>query len=63
MKTIQEHQHRRPRKADFEGKAIKRFIRSGDNIWRFEFTDGTRFAIQSELYFGIPILEICEACG
>lgn len=58
-----EHQHRRPNKADFEGKTIRRFIRSADNIWRFQFTDGSRLAIQSDLFHGLPIMELCEACG
>jgi hypothetical protein len=39
------HKHRRPTKRDFEGKTIKRFSRTADNIWRFWFTDGSSFAI------------------
>lgn len=57
------HIHRRPRKTDFEGKTVKRFIQSADNIWKIEFQDGSKFAIQSELYYGLPIMELCEVCG
>lgn len=57
------HIHRRPKKQDFEGRTIKRFIKTADNIWRFEFTDGKKLAIQSELYYGLPIMELCEECG
>lgn len=56
------HEHRRPKRADFEGKTIKKFRRSGDNVWRFWFTDGTSFAIQSELFSGLACMEICEVC-
>jgi len=62
--TVTEHQHRRPLKRDFEGKTIKRFQRSADNIWRFWFTDGTAVAIQSELFHpGITCMELCEVCA
>jgi hypothetical protein len=56
------HQHRRPKKPDFEGKTIKRFARTADNIWKFWFTDGTAFAIQSELFHGLTCMELCEIC-
>lgn len=58
-----EHEHKRPTKRDFEGKTIKRFIRSADNVWRFHFTDGTRLAIQSDLFHGLALMEICYECG
>jgi hypothetical protein len=59
---IDTHTHRKPMKKDFEGKTIKKFSRSADNIWRFWFTDGTAFAIQSEVYCGVAIMELCEEC-
>ena len=59
---IAEHVHRRPRKRDFEGKTIKRFRCDADNVWRFWFTDGTAFAIQSETFCGVACMEICEEC-
>lgn len=49
------HKHRRPTKRDFEGKTIKRFSRTADNIWRFWFTDGSSFAIQSDLFYGLTL--------
>ena len=59
----QEHRHRRPLKRDFEGKTVRRFQRSADNIWRIWFTDGTAFAIQCEAgYLGLPFMELCDAC-
>jgi hypothetical protein len=57
------HKHRRPKKIDFEGKTVKRFICTADNVWKFYFTDGSEFAIQSELHFGLPIMELCETCS
>ena len=58
-----EHEHRRPTKRDFEGKTIKRFVRTADNVWRFWFTDGTAFAIQSEIFHpGIACMEVCDVC-
>lgn len=57
------HIHRRPKKADFEGKTVKRFICSADNIWRIVFTDGSRFAIQCETDNGIPYMELCDVCA
>ena len=54
--------HRRPKKKDFEGKSIKRFQKSADNIWRFWFDDGTSFAIQSETHHGLAIMELCDVC-
>ena len=57
-----DHIHRRPKKKDFEGKTIKRFQRSADNIWRFWFDDGTAFAIQSDLFHGLACMEICDQC-
>lgn len=56
------HQHRRPRKRDFEGKTVTRFVRTADNIWRFWFSDGTSFAIQSETHYGAAIMELCDVC-
>lgn len=56
------HRHRKPKKRDFQGKTVKRFLRRADNIWQFEFTDGTAFAIQSELHCGFPIMEVCNVC-
>lgn len=58
-----EHRHRRPLKRDFEGKTVKRFTRSADNLWKFHFSDGTSFAIQSELFYGLPCMELCEVCA
>jgi hypothetical protein len=62
-----EHVHRRPRKKDFEGKTIRRFVRTADNIWKFYFTDGTSLAIQSETFgFGpypLACMEICDVCA
>lgn len=57
------HIHRRARPADFEGKTIRQFMPTADNIWQFEFTDGTKLAIQAEAYDGIGVLELCEDCG
>lgn len=57
-----EHVHRRPLKRDFEGKTVKRFVRSADNVWRLWFTDGTAFAIQSDLFSGLACMEICDQC-
>lgn len=59
MKT---HVHRRPKKKDFEGKTITKFQGGAANIWKFWFSDGTSFAIQSELFYGIPCMELCEVC-
>lgn len=64
-RTIAEHIHRRPRRKDFEGKTVRRFERSADNIWRIWFTDGTAFAIQCEvsgLGGFVPFMEICDDC-
>ena len=60
--VAERHVHRRPKKADFEGKTIKRFKRDADNHWRIWFTDGTGFAIQSELFSGLPCMELCDVC-
>lgn len=61
---ISQHTHRRPVRRDFEGKTIKRFVRSADNIWRFKFTDGSSIAIQSETFGpGLACMELCETCG
>ena len=60
--AIEEHQHRRPTKRDFEGKTVKRFIRTADNVYKFWFTDGTAFAIQSDLHHGLAIMELCSVC-
>jgi hypothetical protein len=57
-----EHRHRRPRKKDFEGKTIKRFVRTADNIWKFWFLDGSSFAIQSDLHYGLAVMELCDVC-
>lgn len=59
----QSHIHRRPKKPDFEGKTIQRFIRTADNVWKFRFTDGSSLAIQSDLFHGLACMEICEVCG
>ena len=56
------HDHRRPKKRDFERKTVKRFVATADNIWRFWFTDGTSFAIQSENFSGVACMEICDQC-
>ena len=62
---VLEHSHRRPTKRDFEGKTIKRFVRSADNIWKFYFTDGTSLAIQSDNVgpYGLACMELCEVCA
>ena len=58
-----DHVHRRPTKKDFQGKTVKRFVCSADNVWRFWFTDGTAFAIQSEIFHpGIACMEVCDVC-
>jgi hypothetical protein len=57
-----DHIHRRPKKKDFEGKTIKKFQKSADNIWRFWFSDGTAFAVQSETHFGLAVMELCDVC-
>lgn len=57
-----EHIHRRPAKRDFEGKTVKRFKRDADNVWRIWFTDGTAFAIQSDLFHGLACMELCDVC-
>ena len=62
-KPADNHEHRKPTKRDFEGKTIKKFVRSADNMWHFEFTDGTRFAVQSELHFGLAVMDLCDVCG
>jgi hypothetical protein len=64
---VNEHVHRRPRKKDFEGKTVKRFQRTADNIWRIWFTDDTAFAIQTEIAgagtgLGVPFMELCDIC-
>lgn len=61
---MSEHIHRRPTKKDFEGKTIKRFVRRGDNVWEFWFTDGSAFAIQSDTFgrSGFACMEICDVC-
>lgn len=56
------HEHRRPEKEDFEGKTITRFEPDADNVWRFWFTDGTAFAVQSESNDGIGYMELCDVC-
>lgn len=56
------HEHRRPKKTDFEGKTVKRFTRTADNLWKFSFTDGSSFAIQCEAERGLSYMEICEVC-
>lgn len=63
--SLEEHVHRRPKKKDFEGKTIKRFVRSADNIWKFWFTDGTSFAIQSDSFgsYGVACMEVCDVCA
>ena len=61
--TTPEHVHRRPTKKDFEGKTVKRFVRSSDNVWKLYFTDGSAFAIQSDLFHGLPCLEVCDVCA
>lgn len=58
-----EHRHRRPTKRDFEGKTVKRFVRTADNIWKLYFTDGSELAIQSELHYGLAVMELCETCA
>lgn len=65
MTDLAGHIHRRPTKRDFEGKTIKRFIRSGDNVWRLWFTDGTAFAIQSDSFgpYGLACMEVCDVCA
>lgn len=60
---VDTHVHRKPRKSDFEGKTVKRFIYTADNIFKFFFTDGTSLAIQSDLHYGVAIMEICEQCS
>jgi hypothetical protein len=63
--TTPDHIHRRPIKRDFEGKTVKRFVRSTDNVWKFYFTDGTSFAIQSNNFgpYGLACMEICNVCA
>lgn len=56
------HEHRNPEKSDFEGKTVARFEPDADNVWRFWFTDGTAFAIQSESTNGIGYMELCNVC-
>ena len=60
---VRSHEHRKPTKKDFVGKTVSNFRRDADNVWRIWFTDGTSFAIQSEMYFGLPIMELCEVCA
>jgi hypothetical protein len=59
-----DHIHRRPTKRDFQGKTIKRFVRSADNLWKFWFTDGSAFAIQSDNFgaYGLACMEVCDQC-
>jgi len=59
------HIHRRPKKKDFERKTIRVFTLEADNIWKFEFTDGSRLAIQSDSfgYCGVACMALCEECG
>jgi hypothetical protein len=61
--TVSIHSHRRPKKRDFVGKTVQRFDRAADNVWRIWFTDGTAFAIQSEVFHDIACMEICEVCA
>lgn len=58
-----EHVHRRPTKRDFEGRTVKRFVRSADNIWKFYFTEGPPLAIQSDLFSGLACMEVCNVCA
>jgi len=63
--SVPEHVHRRPKKQDFEGKTVKRFERTADNVWRLWFTDGTAFAIETEITGSmcpIPFMRICDLC-
>ena len=59
------HVHRRPKKKDFEGKKITKFILQADNIWQFQFEDGSRVAIQSDNFgtHGLACMALCEECG
>lgn len=63
--TLQSHVHRRPKKKDFERKTIRKFVLEADNIWKFEFTDGSRLAIQSDSFghYGVACMALCEECG
>jgi hypothetical protein len=58
------HFHRPPTKADFEGKIIRRFQRTANNIWRFWFSDGSAFAIQCKVngVHGVSFMELCDEC-
>ena len=49
---------RRPQKRDFEGKTIARFVRSANNVVRFEFSDGTELEMWAECYthLNFPVL-------
>lgn len=58
-KTVQ-HIHRKPTKKDFVGKTVSNFRRDADNVWRISFTDGTGFAIQSDVPY---VMEICDFCA
>lgn len=63
MKIEPPHEHRNPRKRDFEGKTVAKFEFDACNIWRLWFTDGTSFAIQAEVAaIGVPYMELCEVC-
>lgn len=63
--AVQEHVHRRPKRKDFEGKTVSRFTLQADNIWKLEFTDGSRLAIQSDSFgqYGVACMALCEECG
>lgn len=63
--TTRQHVHRRPRKKDFEGKTIRQFTLQADNIWQFQFSDGSKLAIQSDNFghHGIACMALCEVCA
>jgi hypothetical protein len=54
---------RDPTPEDFVGKTIIAVDLGAANIWRFRFSDATALAIEADLHYDIPIMQICEPCA
>lgn len=51
--------HRDVRPEDFVGKTVASVDARACNLIRFEFTDGTKLALEAEQF----IIQACEACA
>jgi hypothetical protein len=49
----------------FKGKTIDRMESESVNVATFYFTDGTKLAIEAELFGSLPLAELlaCEVCA